>query len=63
MLRLLAMPLVALSLGTGTSIQPLPAPVQAELTPRFWQEGCPVRLAHALLLQRPLAGGGPPEPG
>ncbi len=42
MMRLLAMPLVVLSVGA--SIQPLPAPVRAELTGRFWHTGCPVPL-------------------
>ena len=40
MLRLLAMPLVALSLGT--SIQPLPAPLKAQLKDGYWHAGCPV---------------------
>ena len=37
------MPLVLLS--AGTSIQPLPAPLKAELSGRYWHAGCPVAFA------------------
>ncbi len=32
------------------SIEPLPAPVRAELTGRFWHAGCPVGLSHLRVL-------------
>ena len=48
MMRLLALPFVLLSLGA--SIEPLSAPVQAELNGRFWHPGCPVPLARLRVL-------------
>jgi hypothetical protein len=47
-LRLLALPLMLLSFQT--SIQPLPPPLQAQLTGRFWHKGCPVPLSQLRLL-------------
>jgi hypothetical protein len=47
-LRLLALPLVVVAFHT--SIQPLPPPVQAQLTGRFWHKGCPVPLSELRLL-------------
>ena len=55
-LRLLALPLAAIALGTSigtaadTSIQPLPAQLQADLSGRFWHKGCPVALADLRVL-------------
>ena len=48
MLRLLAMPLAALAVGT--TIQPLPAPVRTELSGRYWHAGCPVQMSQLRLL-------------
>jgi hypothetical protein len=48
MLRLLALPFVLLAFGG--SIQPLSAPVQAELGGRFWHPGCPVPLTRLRVL-------------
>ncbi len=48
MLRLLALPFVLLAFGA--SIQPLSAPVQAELNGRFWHPGCPVPLSRLRVL-------------
>src|SRR5262249_44772938 len=48
MLRLLALPLAVVAFHT--SIQPLPAPVRAELNGRYWHAGCPVTLSHLRLL-------------
>jgi hypothetical protein len=49
--RLLALPLVLLALQPfHSSIKPLPAPVRAELTGRFWHQGCPVPLSGLRLL-------------
>jgi D-alanyl-D-alanine carboxypeptidase len=48
MMRLLAMPLVLLAFQA--SIQPLPAPMRAELNGRFWHPGCPVPLSQLRLL-------------
>ena len=45
----LALPLAALAAG-GTSVRPLPPPVKAELTGRYWHSGCPVPLAKLRLL-------------
>jgi len=45
---LLATPLAALALGT--SIQPLPAPIRADLQPTYWHAGCPVALGELRLL-------------
>jgi hypothetical protein len=47
-LRLLALPLVVVAFHT--SIQPLPPPVRAQLTGRFWHKGCPVPLSQLRLL-------------
>jgi D-alanyl-D-alanine carboxypeptidase len=48
MLRLFALPLVLVAFNA--SIQPLPAPLRAELNGRFWHPGCPVPLARLRLL-------------
>jgi hypothetical protein len=48
MLRLLAVPLAALAVGAA--IQPLPAPLKAELSGRYWHAGCPVPLARLRVL-------------
>ncbi len=48
MLRLLATPLVALSFSTA--IQPLPAPLKAQLKGGYWRAGCPVALTQLRLL-------------
>ena len=48
MMGLLALPFVLLAFGA--SIQPLPAPVQAELNGRFWHPGCPVPLKRLRVL-------------
>ena len=48
MLRLLAMPLVALSLSTA--IQPLPSPLKTQLKGGYWRAGCPVTLTQLRLL-------------
>jgi D-alanyl-D-alanine carboxypeptidase len=48
MLRLFALPLVLMAFHT--SIQPLPAPLRAELNGRFWHPGCPLPLARLRLL-------------
>jgi hypothetical protein len=48
MLRLVALPFVLVAFGA--SIQPLPAPVQAELNGRFWHAGCPVPLTRLRVL-------------
>ena len=48
MLGLLALPFVLFAFGA--SIQPLSAPVQAELNGRFWHPGCPVPLARLRVL-------------
>jgi hypothetical protein len=47
-LRLLALPLSLLALHS--SIQPLPAPVRAELKAGFWQPSCPVPLSRLRVL-------------
>ena len=48
MLRLLAIPLAALAVGT--SIQPLPGPLQTELSGRYWHARCPVQMSQLRLL-------------
>ena len=48
MMGLLALPFVLLAFSA--SIQPLSAPVQAELNGRFWHSGCPVPLARLRVL-------------
>ena len=48
MVRLLAVPLAALAVGAA--IQPLPAPLEAELGARYWHAGCPVPLARLRVL-------------
>src|SRR5262245_2325403 len=48
MVRLLALPLALLAFQA--SIQPLPAPLRAELNGRFWHAGCPVPLSQLRLL-------------
>lgn len=45
---LLATPLAALALGTSN--QPLPAPLRADLQPTYWHAGCPVTLSELRLL-------------
>jgi hypothetical protein len=47
-IRLLALPLVLLAFHA--SIQPLPAPLRAQLKGRFWHPGCPVGLSRLRLL-------------
>jgi D-alanyl-D-alanine carboxypeptidase len=47
-MRLLALPLAVLAFHT--SVQPLPAPLRAELNGPFWHVGCPVRLSQLRLL-------------
>jgi D-alanyl-D-alanine carboxypeptidase len=50
-MRVLALPLVLLALHPfQSSIAPLPAPVRAQLTGRFWQPGCPVPLSQLRVL-------------
>jgi hypothetical protein len=46
--RLLALPFVLLAFHA--SIQPLPAPLRAELSGRFWHAGCPVPLSQLRVL-------------
>ena len=48
MLRLLALPLMLVAFHT--SVEPLPPPLKAQLTGRFWHKGCPVPLSHLRLL-------------
>src|SRR2546421_10712089 len=48
MLRVLALPLAALAFHT--SVQPLPAPLRAELVGRYWHQGCPVPLSRLRVL-------------
>ena len=48
MFRVLAIPLAALA--AGGSIQPLPAPLKAQLTGPAWHAGCPVPLAQLRVL-------------
>ena len=51
MLAILALPLLLVALQpTGSTIRPLPAPVEAKLEGRFWQPGCPVALSQLRLL-------------
>ena len=55
MLRLLALPLVALAVGQsvepyGSLVRPLPAPLQQSMQPESWRPGCPVALADLRLL-------------
>ena len=47
-MRVLALPLVLLAFHG--SLQPLPAPVRAELAGRSWHRGCPVSLSQLRLL-------------
>ena len=47
-MALLAIPLAALAFHS--SIQPLPAPVRAELSGKYWHSGCPVALSDLRLL-------------
>jgi D-alanyl-D-alanine carboxypeptidase len=50
-IRILALPLVALAASPfGSSIQPLPAQLRADLDGRFWRQGCPVPLSDLRLL-------------
>jgi hypothetical protein len=46
--RALALPFVVVAFHA--SIQPLPAPLQAELSGRFWHSGCPVALSRLRVL-------------
>jgi D-alanyl-D-alanine carboxypeptidase len=48
MMRVLAVPLAVLAFHT--SVQPLPAPLRAELTGPFWHQGCPVPLSDLRVL-------------
>src|SRR2546428_12074013 len=48
MVRLFALPFVLIAFHA--SIQPLPAPLRAELTGRFWNPGCPVPFARLRVL-------------
>ena len=48
MMGLLALPFLVVAFNA--SIQPLSAPVQAELNGRFWHSGCPVPLAQLRVL-------------
>jgi hypothetical protein len=48
MVRLFALPFVLMAFHA--SIQPLPAPLRAELTGRFWHPGCPVPFARLRVL-------------
>ncbi len=55
MLRLLGVTLAAIvaplsALAAGTSIKPLPPPLKADITGRYWHAGCPVPLAKLRLL-------------
>ena len=51
MLRLLALPLAVVALGSyESSVRPLPAPLEQRLDGRFWQPGCPVPLSDLRLL-------------
>ena len=47
-MRLLALPLTVLAFHT--SVQPLPAPLRAELAGLYWHRGCPVSLSQLRLL-------------
>jgi hypothetical protein len=47
-MRLLALPLTLLAFHT--SVQPLPAPLRAELNGQYWHKGCPVTLSQLRLL-------------
>jgi hypothetical protein len=47
-MTLLALPLTVLAFHS--SIQPLPAPLRAELNGTYWHAGCPVPLSHLRLL-------------
>jgi D-alanyl-D-alanine carboxypeptidase len=50
-LRLVALPLVALAIPPfHWSVQPLPAPVRAQLTGPFWHPGCPVTFSKLRVL-------------
>jgi D-alanyl-D-alanine carboxypeptidase len=54
-LRLLALPLVALAVGQsvepyGSLVRPLPAPLKQSMQPESWRPGCPVALADLRLL-------------
>jgi hypothetical protein len=50
-LRVLALPLALLALQPyGSSIRPLPAPLEASLEGRFWRPGCPVPLSQLRLV-------------
>lgn len=51
MLRVLALPLALLAVHSYEStVQPLPAPLEASLDGRFWHSGCPVPLSELRLL-------------
>ena len=50
-MRLAALPFVLLAVQPfHASVQPVPAPVRAELAGPFWHSGCPVPLSHLRLL-------------
>ena len=51
MLRLLALPLALVALGSyDSAVRPLPTPLERNLEGRFWQPGCPVPLSDLRLL-------------
>src|SRR3954471_3114449 len=53
MIRVLALALTVLAFvasSAGATVQPLPAPLQAQLKGGFWHAGCPVPLAKLRLL-------------
>jgi D-alanyl-D-alanine carboxypeptidase-like protein len=50
-IRVLALPLLVLAVAPfGSTVQPLPEPLRANLAGRFWQPGCPVPLSQLRLL-------------
>jgi hypothetical protein len=50
-IRVLALPLVVLAVAPfGSTVQPLPEPLRANLDGRFWRPGCPVPLSQLRLL-------------
>ena len=51
MIRVLALPLVVLAVAPfGSTVQPLPEQLRANLDGRFWRPGCPVPLSQLRLL-------------
>jgi hypothetical protein len=50
-IRVFALPLLVLAVAPfGSTVQPLPEPLRANLAARFWQPGCPVSLSQLRLL-------------